>query len=188
MARQSARKSSSSTGKWGRPDPATDIMARGLGVFSLALGAMEITGARALAQMLGMKGQENFIRLCGAREIIQGAAILASRNPTMAIYARIAGDALDIGMLAREFRGEQPKKLSLGMALASVLGITAMDVYNARALNRDTKKNASPPIDFSKRSGLPAITGRRHGRARGPLGLSRTSWSGSGSARRQRSA
>lgn len=188
MARLPARSKPSITGKWGRPDPATDIMARGLGVLSLVLGAMEVTGARSLSRMLGMQDQHNFIRLCGVRQIVQGVAILSSRNPTMWIWARVAGNAQDIGMLAREFRSEQPKKLSLGMALALVFGVTAMDVYNARALTNDAKKNASPPIDFSKRSGLPGVTERRRGRARGSPGLTRTNRIDSASIRRQLSA
>ncbi len=180
MAMQHTENRQPVSGRWSQPDPATIAMARGLGVVSLALGAMEITGAKSLSRMLGMEHQENLIRMCGAREIVQGVGILSSRDPTMWMWARVAGDALDIGLLARELGGRRPKTLNLGIALASVLGITAMDIYCARALGNEAKRNASPEIDFSKRTGLPATAVGRHGRARGTPGHTPTDWNGSG--------
>jgi len=143
-------------------------MARGLGVLSLALGAMEVAGAKPLAQMLGIRGQENFIRMCGAREIMQGAAILMARDPTPWIWVRVAGDALDIGTLVAEhFIADRRKRRNVMMALGSVLGITALDVMNARQLSRENREPWSPRIDFRTRSGFPGrqVTERR-GRAR----------------------
>ena len=150
-------------------DTGSDMMARGLGVLSLALGAMEIAGARQLAGMLGIRGQENFIRLCGAREIMQGAAILTARDPTMWVWVRVAGDALDIGTLAVEhYVGDRRKRLNMAVALGAVLGITALDVLNARKLSREKRQPWSAFIDFSTRSGLPGrpAAAPRRGRAR----------------------
>jgi hypothetical protein len=148
----------------------TDLMARGLGMLSLMLGAMEVTGARKIAAMLGIRGQERLIMLCGAREILQGAAILAARDPTLWVWVRVAGDALDIGTLAAEhYAGNRSRTRSMAVALAGVLGISAMDVMNARRLSRENREPWSPAIDFSKRSGLPGRTARpRRGRARRP--------------------
>ena len=50
------------TGRRGHPNSTTDALARGLGVFSIALGLMEVAAPRALARFLGMKGSEALIR------------------------------------------------------------------------------------------------------------------------------
>ena len=150
----------------------TDLAARGLGVLSLMLGAVEIAGARSIAAMLGMRGQERFIQLCGAREILQGAAILTARDPTMWVWVRVAGDALDIGTLAVEhYMGGRRKTRNMALALATVGGITALDVMNARRLSRENREPWSPQIDFSARSGLPQRTTlERRGRAKSGAG------------------
>lgn len=146
----------------------SDLMARGLGVLSLALGAMEVAGAGPLARMLGIRGQENFIRMCGAREIAQGVAILSSKDPTPWIWARVAGDMLDIGTLVMEHYAAEPsKRRNVTLALGSVLGITALDVMNARQLSEENRRPWSNNIDFSTRSGFPGQRAHeRHGRAR----------------------
>lgn len=147
----------------------SDAMARGLGVLSLALGAMEVAGARPIARTLGIKGQENFIRFCGVREILQGAAILTAKDPTPWVWVRVAGDVLDIGTLAMEHVVAKPEKRgNVMMALGAVLGITALDVMNAQRLSRENREPWSNRIDFSTRSGLPERgSTERHGRARG---------------------
>jgi hypothetical protein len=146
----------------------SDRMARGLGFLSLALGAMEVVGARPLARMLGIRGQENFIRACGAREIMQGVAILGSKDPTPWIWVRVAGDMLDIGTLVMEHYAAEPsKRRNVTMALGSVLGITALDVMNARQLSAENSRPWSNNIDFSTRSGFPeGAAGERRGRPR----------------------
>lgn len=146
----------------------TDLMARGLGVMSLMLGAMEIAGARQITGMLGIRGQERLVRLCGAREILQGAAILTSRDPTLWVWVRVAGDVLDVGTLAMEhYAGNRSRTRNVMLALGAVLGISALDVMNARKLSRENREPWSPPIDFRARSGLPARRkAPRRGRAR----------------------
>lgn len=146
----------------------SDAMARGLGVLSLALGALEVAGARPLARMLGIRGQENFIRACGAREIMQGVAILGAKDPTPWIWVRVAGDIMDIGTLVMEHYAAEPaKRRNVTLALGSVLGITALDVMNARQLSEENRRPWSNDIDFSARSGLPGREQvERHGRPR----------------------
>lgn len=150
----------------------SDAMARGLGVFSLALGAMEIVGASAITRMLGIRGQENFIRMCGMREIAQGVAVLASRDPTPWIWVRVAGDALDIGaLLAEERFGDPAKRTNRMVALGALAGVTALDVMNANQLSRENREPWSGPVDFSARSGFPERPPfERRGRPRGGPG------------------
>ena len=84
----------------GHRDSATDTLARGLGLFSIALGLAEFVAPRAIADALGMPGSKSLIRAYGAREIATGVAILASDDPTPWIWGRVAGDVLDIATLA----------------------------------------------------------------------------------------
>lgn len=146
----------------------TILMARGIGLMSLMLGGIDLMGAKPLAASLGIRGQEPMIRLYGVREILQGWAILVARDPTMWVWSRVASDALDIGTLVAEhYAGNRSKTRNLALGVAVVLGITALDVMNARRLSREKRKPWSNSIDFSTRSGLPGRTARpRRGRAR----------------------
>src|SRR3954451_5668366 len=74
---------------------ASDRMARNLGWFSLALGALEIFAPERITHALGMQGQENLIRAYGLREV--GAGMLSlSIDKKAGLWSRVAGDALDI--------------------------------------------------------------------------------------------
>jgi hypothetical protein len=127
--------------------------AAGLGWFSIALGLTEIFCARPLARSLGMKGQEGLLRLYGVREIATGIGIFATaRNPAPFVWARVAGDAIDIATLAANVSGN-PRKAQIALALANVAGVTAVDAATARALSAIRREARKPVRDYSDRSG-----------------------------------
>src|SRR5437868_3741812 len=76
-------------------------LARGLGWFSIGLGLAEVLTPRGIAKVAGLKGEHTgLIRLFGLREIASGIGIFAQgRRPAAALWARVAGDALDIACL-----------------------------------------------------------------------------------------
>ena len=74
-------------------------VARGLGWFGIGLGLIELLAPRALAKATGLQGRENILRLFGAREIASGVIILAADDPAPWLWVRVAGDALDGGLL-----------------------------------------------------------------------------------------
>src|SRR5687767_15902361 len=113
------------TGRQGHPDSQTDALARGLGVFSIALGLVEIFAARTLTRALGQRGNEPLVQAYGLREIVTGIGILASRDPTPWIWGRVAGDGLDIATLLGGLDEHNPKRANVGIALAAVAGATA---------------------------------------------------------------
>jgi hypothetical protein len=154
------------TRRRGHADTATDTLARGLGLFSIALGIAEIAAPRALARALGMKGQEGLIAGYGVREIATGIGILASKDPTPWIWGRVAGDALDLATLATALEGRNPNKENVGIAMAAVAGVTALDVYCAQTLSRETPHPLPPMQDYSDRSGYPGGIERSHGAAK----------------------
>lgn len=108
-----------------------DALAVGLGGFSLGLGLAEMLAPGALARTLGLRGGESLLRGYGAREIFAGLLTL-SPNRRLGLWSRVAGDALDIGTLVPAVGGGNPKRGNAGIALAMVLGITALDVIAAR--------------------------------------------------------
>src|SRR4051794_3743612 len=154
------------TGRQGHPDSGTDALARGLAVFSIALGLMEIAAPRSLARFLGMEGSENLIRGYGLREIATGVGILASKDPTPWIWGRVAGDGLDIATLLTGYEGDNPNKDNVSLALAAVAGATALDVYCGQALSRESPTPLPPIRDYSNRSGLPRSPQAMRGAAR----------------------
>jgi hypothetical protein len=143
------------TRRRGHADTATDTLARGLGWFSIALGVAEVVAPRALARSLGMKGQEGLIAAYGLREIATGIGILASKDPTPWIWGRVAGDGLDLATLATGLEGNNPKKGNVGIAMAAVAGVTALDVYCAGVLSGESPRPLPPMQDYSDRSGFP---------------------------------
>ena len=148
------RYESQSSRRPGHPDSATDTLARGLGVFSIALGLVEVFAARSLTRALGMEGSETLVRAYGLREIAKGVGILASNDPTPWVWGRVAGDALDIATLVTGLDEDNPKRGNVGIALAAVAGATALDIYCAQALSGESTQPLPPARDYSRRSGF----------------------------------
>jgi hypothetical protein len=126
---------------------------------------MEVVAARSLTRALGMDGQETLVRAYGVREIATGVAILASEDPTPWIWGRVAGDALDIATLATGFNEDNPQTENLGIALAAVAGVTALDIYCGQALSRESSRPLAPIRDYSDRSGWPRSPSAMRGAA-----------------------
>ncbi len=139
----------------GHPDSATDALARGLGWFSIGLGLAELLAPRRITRALAMEGQETLVRAYGVREIATGIGILASKDPTPWIWGRVAGDALDLATLAGQLKGGNRHAGNVGVAIAAVAGVTALDILCAQTLSSETTEPMRPARDYSDRSGLP---------------------------------
>jgi len=84
----------------------TRSLARGLGWYSLALGAAELLAPRTVARAAGLEGSSRaLVRLYGLREIACGIGILMSRNPAPYVWARVGGDVLDLATVASQSDG-----------------------------------------------------------------------------------
>jgi len=139
----------------GHPDSQTDALARGLGWFSIGLGLAELFAPGRLARSLGMRGQETLVQAYGVREIATGIAILAAKDPTPWIWARVGGDALDLATLATGLEGRNPQRENVMIAMAAVAGVTALDLYCATTLSGESPHPLPPARDYSGRSGFP---------------------------------
>jgi hypothetical protein len=112
----------------------TRKVAIGLGWVSIALGLTEIIAARPLARALGMK-RPGLLRLFGVREIASGIGLLTQERKGPWVWARIAGDALDLATLgSAALSRHNPRRNNAALAIASVAPIVALDVMAGRQL------------------------------------------------------
>ena len=115
-------------------------LSRFLGWFSLALGAMEVLLPETLSDGLDLPGSPWLVRLFGLREVGAGLTVLAAPDKAYGPGLRVGGDVLDIGVLAVALsRGRRPG--AAGVALAMVLGVTALDVLATAGLAKDARRS-----------------------------------------------
>src|SRR5215216_1669635 len=117
-------------------DTSEERVATGLGWFSIGLGLAEVLAPKGLAKLIGTEGKHTgLIRFMGLREITAGVGILTNRRPTQWVWARVAGDALDLTCLAIALMSEDADRGRVAGATAAVLGVTALDIMNAQQLS-----------------------------------------------------
>ena len=92
-------------------DAGAERLAKGLGWFSIGLGLAEVIAPKSLARLVGSEGNHTLlIRLMGLREITAGVGILTNRKPTGWMWARVAGDALDLTCLGLAYMSDDSDK------------------------------------------------------------------------------
>ena len=104
-----------------------DSLARFLGWFGVGLGAAQLAVPRALCRAIG-GGDARVMRAMGVRELASGAGILTRARPTAFMWARVAGDALDLALLGLVARNGNKRTF---VAVANVLPIAAADAFEA---------------------------------------------------------
>lgn len=112
-------------------------LARGLAFFSFGLGLAEVVAPRQLARAIGVdEDYENLIRFLGLREIGSGLGILQG-NAAGFVWARVGGDAIDLGLLAAALRSRGTDPNRTYGAIAAVAGVTALDIVAGILLSRN---------------------------------------------------
>lgn len=109
-------------------------LARGLGWFSIALGVAEVVAPRRLGRMTGLQSYRRMLPGLGLREIAAGLGVLASRQPAAGMWARVAGDGMDLGVLAGALARRRSRRTRVMAAIAAVVGVTALDILVARRM------------------------------------------------------
>lgn len=112
-------------------------MARLLGWFSIALGAAQLAVPDGLSRVIGVQPTQStrtLMRAMGLRELVAGFGILANRAPGW-LWARVAGDTLDLALLANVLTSES-EKARAGAATAAVAGVTSLDILAATRRRR----------------------------------------------------
>ena len=111
-------------------------LARGLGWFSVGLGLVELLAPRWFARKIGTPDRPRLVRAFGAREVLAGVGALKQRNPARSIWARAAGDALDVAALGMAMRAAPLNRKKIALATALCGGAGLLDVLTARRLSR----------------------------------------------------
>ncbi|MBX3622032.1 MAG: hypothetical protein KF891_18850 [Rhizobacter sp.] len=141
-------------------------MAHALGWFSLALGVAELMAPRATAQAAGVRHGKNLLQAYGVREIATGIGLLTSKDPQPWLWARVAGDALDLATLATDLGSGNSRRRSAALSMVAVMGVTALDVWAADSARRAAQGAAQPVHDYSDRVGMALPPDEMRGKAR----------------------
>ncbi|MDB4952425.1 MAG: cyclase/dehydrase [Gemmatimonadetes bacterium] len=107
--------------------------AKGLGWFSVGLGAVEIAAPEWLGDRIDVGRHPSLVRAFGLREMMAGLWLLANQKPSAGLWARVAGDAMDLAALGAALRNSRARGRVAG-AIAMVAGVTALDALYARRL------------------------------------------------------
>jgi len=113
-------------------------LARNLGLMSLGLGVVQLAAPRWFSNAVGVQPRESrpmIVRVIGLRELVTAAGLLGSRNKTLFLWARVAGDVMDLALLGRAMTARDARADRVGGALASAVGVTVLDV--AASLSSD---------------------------------------------------
>ena len=104
-----------------------------LGLFSIGLGLWELTDPQGVAETSGVP-YTGILRAYGVREIMSGLGILANRRPAGWLWARVAGDVLDISTAAAAYaepNADADRRQKVAQTLAALLGVTVLDIAAA---------------------------------------------------------
>lgn len=110
--------------------------AKSLGWFSVGLGAAQLIFGRSMNRKLGLGQSPGLIRAFGAREVAAGAMVLMYPDMAAPIWLRVAGDALDLAVVARALTTRNRRREATVLTMLAVLGVTAIDVATATALSQ----------------------------------------------------
>jgi uncharacterized membrane protein len=122
----------------GRSDRARSL-GRKLGWFSIGLGAAEMTMPGAIAKLaLGRDDamKRLIVRALGAREIAVGIGLLARPSGPNWMFARVAGDVMDLAVLGLGASRRGSQTLNAALTAVALAGVTALDFQAGRTARR----------------------------------------------------
>ena len=129
----------------GRGSRADEKMTTALGWFSVGLGLTRLLCPRELSRLIGVPERTGLMRACGIRELATGVGILTQERPAAWLWARVAGDVMDVALLARAMRSDKADPGRVAAAMAAVVGVGAAGVIAGQQLGADGAPY--PPYD-----------------------------------------
>ena len=119
-------------------------MAKALGLFSLGLGLAQLAAPRRVMSAIGVedtdRNRDTMLAL-GLREFTSGLGILGPGTTAGWLQARVAGDIMDLALLAGAFRSDDRDRRRLNVALAAVAGALVLDVLATRRARQQGQDN-----------------------------------------------
>ena len=141
---RSSRRTSAGMGSW-LETARSAAVPQTLGWLSVALGLGGLLAPRTMARLSGLQGREPLLAAVGARELVSGIGLLTRRDKVPWLWARVAGDALDLAILGLA-SWERDSAAARAASTAVVAAITAADVAAAVA-HQSTNLQVSPTRD-----------------------------------------
>lgn len=124
-------------------------LAMALGLFSLALGAAQVAAPGVMSRLVGASPtprRRTTMRSVGLRELANGFAILTQPRQASWLWSRLAGDAVDLALLARVTTDRRNSKGRAIAASAAVLGVAALDYMAANQLTVGESARRDIPV------------------------------------------
>lgn len=123
------------TGRENDVDGRSHRAVTGLALTSLGLGSAQVGAPGVVARLVGAEDTpttRSVVRLaCGLRELAAAMGVGATRHPRPWLWMRVAGDALDLGLLGTVMARHPRGRARALVATAAVAGVTAADVLTA---------------------------------------------------------
>jgi hypothetical protein len=104
-----------------------------LGLFSIGLGLAELLAPTTIRRELGLRHvPTTAVRLVyGLRELTVGWGLVSDPTDSRLLWARVAGDLLDIATLKSADTWLNPRRRAAKVALAAVYAVTVVDLVTA---------------------------------------------------------
>lgn len=118
-------------------------VAEGLGWFSIGLGLAEMVAPRQIAKLAGLPPSPSVIatlRAMGGREVANGLAIVALPASARPVWARVAGDALDLALLSSASASEGAQRNRTALANVAIAGVALADMLCAYRLSETDER------------------------------------------------
>lgn len=137
-----------------------DRLAKALGWFSLGLGLPQLLVPSRVNRLIGIEDNTRnraIMRAVGLRELAGGAGILDRPRPGGFLFARVAGDAMDLLLLRAVFRPRRNARRRVTAATAAVAGVAVLDVM----ASAKTSRSSDPTTDAGAIRVRTAVTVQR---------------------------
>lgn len=126
-----------------RPSP--DRLARVLGLFSLGLGSVQIADPDGVNRFVGLRvtpENQAAMRGVGVQELLMGLPLFRRKAPAALLWGRVAGDAMQIGMLAAAMDNKKNDRDRLRTTIGALGAVAVVDLFAAiRASRRSASKD-----------------------------------------------
>jgi uncharacterized membrane protein len=122
-----------------RESTADRVLSGGLGWFSLGLGIAQLTAPGSVHRLIGTEDtarNRGLMRAVGVRELAAGTGILSRPRPAGWVWARVAGDVIDLALLGAALGDRRSHQRRVAAAAAAAAGICALDLYTSVRLSR----------------------------------------------------
>ena len=116
-----------------------DWIATAMGLFSVGLGLSQVLAPGRMARCIGLRDEHqnrSMMRWIGFRELACGIGIFARRKPAGFMWARTAGDVMDLALLGAALGSRGTEKDRVLAATAAVAAVTALDLKGSLKLSQ----------------------------------------------------